>query len=295
MSSKRSFAQIHSSNTVVDLLSDQEDDSDDGGEDIKKSASSSTASPAAASPAAASPTASAVSKCDKNDRYCAVVKSDGHCCSFKPSKCKCDGQPYIYALCYLDSVYMAAGMTAFSGAQSSPDMNEDIGGKWLLYPTKEYVDSTWSYVVEVLGNGHLGTQAKVAVNLLPSDNGRHLICTYTHDYSDIADVFRVLLSIRKYVGYKVGLLSYKNNAATHDGIYTGNTKGLVGYYVSPKVTDDGCIYLVRSNVEVNGKMKRFIVAMCESESGRIIYPALQTMEYFTPSQIKQKNGRKKQN
>ncbi|KAI9775391.1 MAG: hypothetical protein M1839_001246 [Geoglossum umbratile] len=67
-------------------------------------------------------------------------------------------------------------------------------GKWMLFPTKDSVDDMWAKVATATAEGQLGTAAKVST-ADGKDNdtlGTFLICIYTSDFTDKADVKRVL-------------------------------------------------------------------------------------------------------
>ncbi|KAH0835212.1 hypothetical protein AYO21_09432 [Fonsecaea monophora] len=123
-------------------------------------------------------------------------------------------------------------------------------GKWMLFPRDDEVDTVWAVVARGVWDGKLGTGAKVATakgegemvvdddNIDDGggdgkDNGLRLICIYTRDFSDQADVKRVLQAMKD-----LGLLSsnidldgrnaglrtiyYKCDAYTHLGLSSGN-------------------------------------------------------------------------
>jgi len=106
-----------------------------------------------------------------------------------------------------------------------------LTGKWMLFPAEDAVDRTWNAVVEAVVAGELGPAAKVATRdgADGSDGGR-LICVYTRDFGDAADVRRVVRRLRD-----VGLVRddgaggdvwYKCDYYTHLGIGSGNEYGL---------------------------------------------------------------------
>ncbi|KIW25635.1 uncharacterized protein PV07_08801 [Cladophialophora immunda] len=84
-------------------------------------------------------------------------------------------------------------------------------GKWMLVPREEEVDSVWAVVARAVWEGKLGTAAKVATAKAEEgmmvvdddgggsgtrDRGLRLICIYTGDFSDQADVKRVLQALK---------------------------------------------------------------------------------------------------
>ena len=72
-----------------------------------------------------------------------------------------------------------------------------VHGKWMLFPTIEYVDSVWSKVVPATVDGRLGSAAKVATGDESDDKPERLICVYTEDFSNIQDVKRVLKELKR--------------------------------------------------------------------------------------------------
>jgi hypothetical protein len=121
-----------------------------------------------------------------------------------------------------------------------------ISGKWMLFPAEGQVDQVWETVARAVWAGTLGDIAKVAT--AASDDGggggggggepqssardvgrddgpQRLICIYTADFSDGADVRRVLGAIKD-----LGLLDgqgrktiyYKCDAYTYLDISSGN-------------------------------------------------------------------------
>ncbi|KAF8866327.1 DUF1917-domain-containing protein [Acephala macrosclerotiorum] len=68
-------------------------------------------------------------------------------------------------------------------------------GKWMLFRDSEHVNDTWAVVARATANNELGIAAKVA----PDDgqNKMRLICVYTKDFTDMADVSRVVHRMRE--------------------------------------------------------------------------------------------------
>lgn len=66
-------------------------------------------------------------------------------------------------------------------------------GKWMLFPTEDKVDRYWADVARGTVEGRLGIAAKVATRSdKPGDGSTRVICVYTKDISDEADIKRVL-------------------------------------------------------------------------------------------------------
>ena len=91
-------------------------------------------------------------------------------------------------------------------------------GKWLLFSAPEAVPETWARVRDATTAGNLGIDAKVAT-LKQGRPQAIVICVYTPDCRDLADVTRVLAELRA-MGFG-GRLNYKEDAATYAGVYAG--------------------------------------------------------------------------
>jgi hypothetical protein len=67
-------------------------------------------------------------------------------------------------------------------------------GKWMLFPSAEFVDAVWAVVARATAANELGVAAKVAprVGNEPPQGSARLICIYTRDFKDKDDIARVL-------------------------------------------------------------------------------------------------------
>ena len=100
--------------------------------------------------------------------------------------------------------------------------HEDYGkniGKWLIWIQNSAIDATWQRIKIETEAGRLGISAKVSTAAPnPRGNaGTHVICVYTYDYEDKADVDRVRQLLRE-MGF-ANKIPYKTNKATHEGKY----------------------------------------------------------------------------
>jgi hypothetical protein len=129
-------------------------------------------------------------------------------------------------------------------------------GKWMLFPSESNVDIVWGVVCNAVWEGKLGNVAKVAtgkdvdtedVTLQAfhdgesgvarrtsdsRDSGARLICVYTPDFSNEADVRRVIKSLKDlgllqtdgnaYGGENTATIYYKADAYTYLDILNGN-------------------------------------------------------------------------
>ncbi|KAJ3062882.1 hypothetical protein HDU98_001292 [Podochytrium sp. JEL0797] len=73
----------------------------------------------------------------------------------------------------------------------------DTCGKWMLFPSAEEVNDTWSKICRATAAGALGCSAKVATTDPNSPHGpRYLICVYCPDVFDEAYLERVLRELK---------------------------------------------------------------------------------------------------
>lgn len=75
----------------------------------------------------------------------------------------------------------------------------DRGGKWLIFVPSDAVDEVWQNVKRAVEEGKLGGTAKVSTakpNPNSTDLSSHVICVYTYDASDEADVRQIRSSLR---------------------------------------------------------------------------------------------------
>lgn len=75
-------------------------------------------------------------------------------------------------------------------------------GKWLIFCDKGHIDVVWDKVKQATQEGSLGNLAKVSTPAEKSSElgyrkGSHVICVYTYDYEDIADVRRIMCELLK--------------------------------------------------------------------------------------------------
>ncbi|KAF5004529.1 hypothetical protein FDECE_8984 [Fusarium decemcellulare] len=102
-------------------------------------------------------------------------------------------------------------------------------GKWMLFCPPAEVNDVWEIVAKATANNELGIAAKVAPRPVDEDSRKdRLICVYTTDFADKADVGRVLQKLRelKLVEARGRPIYYKPDAYTYIGISFGNVWGL---------------------------------------------------------------------
>lgn len=94
------------------------------------------------------------------------------------------------------------------------------GGKWLVFVPVAEVTAWWHRIATATAAGLLGPLTKVATahpSRLAADPQRRVICVYTADARDVADVFQVRAALRALgVTWAIG---YKTDAATRAGRY----------------------------------------------------------------------------
>lgn len=65
-------------------------------------------------------------------------------------------------------------------------------GKWMLFPKSADLPRCWRIVAEATSHGKLGPTSKVGTYDPYDTKDETLICVYTHDFTDVEDVRRVL-------------------------------------------------------------------------------------------------------
>lgn len=110
----------------------------------------------------------------------------------------------------------------------------DRSGKWLIYQPKEGLDTVWTKIAKASEDGLLGIGAKTST-AKPNPNSPSpklgVICVYTYDADDVADVKRVLVQLRA-LGCN-GRLNYKEDEQTNLGNYAQDDSGGVSIFTSP--------------------------------------------------------------
>ncbi len=120
--------------------------------------------------------------------------------------------------------------------QSIIDLAESKGmtcGKWMLFPSTQYVDDNWHKVAKATLAGTLGCAAKVATD--DGSGAPRLICVYTEDFTNEADVKRVLAKMEelRLIRAEQGIY-YKCDAYTYLNIMSGNDYKLKASMYSSK-------------------------------------------------------------
>lgn len=97
---------------------------------------------------------------------------------------------------------------AFRQVGTYPEHTER-GGKWLVFLSAATIDRYWQLIKDAVERGELGDEAKVATKDMPRQRDGHayVVCVYTYDHADKADVMRIRqrlrdLGIRREIDYK---------------------------------------------------------------------------------------------
>ena len=112
--------------------------------------------------------------------------------------------------------------------------HSDKIGKWLIFIAKAAADEAWQTIKNATLAGGLGISAKSSTNKLNpiavkcKNTDNNVICVYTYDYDDFADVKRVRNKLFE-LGFTQSL-GYKTNDATRARHYSFNHSGSVCKY-----------------------------------------------------------------
>jgi hypothetical protein len=98
---------------------------------------------------------------------------------------------------------------------------------WILFLKNKNVDKIWSEIKTHLSKNQLGNVAKVS-----TANKRHFICVYTYDFSDVPDVFRVLVTLRRMNHIENDFLDYVTGV---NGVEEDVDGEVISMYTSPSV------------------------------------------------------------
>ena len=102
-------------------------------------------------------------------------------------------------------------------------------GKWLCFIDKQYIDDAWRQIKDATERGLLGGKSKVST-LRGLRGEEHVICIYTYDWKDEADVMRVREALRD-LGFEKPI-PYKTDADTLSGKYSNKGyKNISKYFV----------------------------------------------------------------
>lgn len=114
---------------------------------------------------------------------------------------------------------------AINASLPYPESTERCG-KWMIFIPVANIDEVWVKIRQAVAEGKLGRSAKVATMRMNPNavrEGHKVICVYTYDSEDIADVTRILKALRE-----LGIhdkMFYKEDEATLSGQYSFNSSG----------------------------------------------------------------------
>lgn len=106
-----------------------------------------------------------------------------------------------------------------AGPNAQPFPGEH-SGKWLIFVSLEHLEDVWQKVWQATLDGKLGPYSKcgTAKNVSGSGSGNsRVICVYTYDHRDQADVERVRQGLRE-IGVQRSI-PYLSDREAHDGVY----------------------------------------------------------------------------
>ncbi|KZP31589.1 DUF1917-domain-containing protein, partial [Athelia psychrophila] len=97
-----------------------------------------------------------------------------------------------------------------------------VSGKWLFFAPTAKIDAFWARIARATHSGTLGFSAKVAPRDEKKDD--QMICVFTEDYLDSANVMKVRDGLRRLgVKQKIG---YKPHVYTECRVHRGNAWGI---------------------------------------------------------------------
>ena len=134
----------------------------------------------------------------------------------------------------------------------------------MLFPKLDDLPRVWRQVAEATAEGKLGPTSKVATWEPDNLAKGTLICVYTKDFSELADVKRVLDTLNDLnIVNKGTAIYYKCDAYTHLGIFSDNEYKLkASLYGSEEVRNDSVKYkdgvITRLKVKKKGALDSFL-------------------------------------
>jgi len=97
--------------------------------------------------------------------------------------------------------------------QNNYHVKRGRSGKWLIFEYKDEIDETWNKIKKATREGIFGTRSKDATarpSPKASNNNFRVICIYTADFDNTADINRIAKSIRS-LGIENKLIYKLNN------------------------------------------------------------------------------------
>lgn len=146
-----------------------------------------------------------------------------------------EGQPHSLLARRLTAVRKAVTDSILAAAQT----RGVTSGKWMLFPMPWDVDAVWRVVADATASGQLGSDAKVATKSEEEENSQggpgsgrpRLVCVYTNDFADVADVQRVVQKLDQ-----LGLVRQKGSWGEERGIYYKCGQFFFFHFLSPSLS-----------------------------------------------------------
>jgi Basophilic leukemia-expressed protein Bles03 len=147
--------------------------------------------------------------------------------------------------------------------------SSDLYGKWQVFVPKDQVDEAWAVVVDLLVAGRLGPSAKVSTarNNSNSSSGpdMHVIIVYAADWRDVADVRRILRSLRD-AGLAQGWVHFKRDRETLSGAYVNRgNRGVSVWNAAPGEEDISTKWVSGKRLVVTDENAAGVIATIEAQ------------------------------
>jgi hypothetical protein len=104
-------------------------------------------------------------------------------------------------------------------SQSSAGAGSGRSGKWLIYPTCGKAVRVWRAIAGAVRDRDLW-DAKISVTQAKVLEGRHIVCVYTSDFCNVADVRGAAIKLVQIGAIDERTIYYKPDAMTLDGVYS---------------------------------------------------------------------------
>lgn len=155
----------------------------------------------------------------------------------------------------------ASWLYASNNKYHEDSVDSDKVGKWMLFVPRNRVDSVWDQIKAGIRGQQLW-HAKVSTTNRQSS---HAIMVYTKDYTDLADVIRVLDYLESAdIKPRRKDIRYKTDQQTLSGVYSGGAQ-------KPWIYDSGTI---RSSLTHNSNALPTQTLAGASREGLYVIPAL---------------------
>jgi hypothetical protein len=154
-------------------------------------------------------------------------------------------------------------------APDRPPTNFDTFGKWQVFVPRVHVDEVWAKVVDLVRAEELGPSAKVSTAkgnpISPNDPDNHVIIVYAADWRDLADVRRILRTLRS-AGVAKGWLHFKRDRETLSGKYNfRGDRGVSVWSARPDSDEISTKWLTGKRLAVTDENASEVVAAIERQ------------------------------